>query len=226
MTARPRVSVIVPALNEARRIGDTLARLREPEVREVLVVDGGSGDGTADVARRLADRVISSSPGRARQMNAGARVAAGEVLFFLHADTQVPSGYARAIVQAIDGDAVAGRFDLALDAPGLAFRVIEAAINLRSRCTRVFTGDQGLFVRREVFDELGGYPDVPLLEDLALSIALKRRGKIACLRQRLRTSARRWQDGGVVRTVLLMWRIRALYFVGVSPERLARLYAR
>ncbi|MET0152742.1 MAG: TIGR04283 family arsenosugar biosynthesis glycosyltransferase [Candidatus Binatia bacterium] len=220
-----QISVIVPALNEAATITGTLARLREPEVLEVVVVDGRSEDGTAAIARPLVDRVIEASAGRARQMNAGAGVARGDVLFFLHADTAPPRGFAAAIVAACD-DAIGGRFDVELDAPGLAYRVIEAAINLRSRWSGLFTGDQGLFVRRDVFESLGGYPDLPLLEDLALARAMKKRGRTAALRMRLRTSARRWQRHGVLRTVALMWWIRALYFLGVAPERLARLYPR
>jgi rSAM/selenodomain-associated transferase 2 len=220
-----QISVIVPALNEAATITGTLARLREPEVLEVVVVDGRSEDGTAAIARPLVDRVIEASAGRARRMNAGAGVARGDVLFFLHADTAPPRGFAAAIVAACD-DAIGGRFDVELDAPGLAYRVIEAAINLRSRWSGLFTGDQGLFVRRDVFESLGGYPDLPLLEDLALARAMKKRGRTAALRMCLRTSARRWQRHGVLRTVALMWWIRALYFLGVAPERLARLYPR
>jgi rSAM/selenodomain-associated transferase 2 len=218
-----RVSVIVPTRNEAATIADTLARLREPEVLEVLVVDGESEDATVDLARPLADRVIGASPGRARQMNTGAEIARGEVLLFLHADTKPPRGFAAAIVEAC-GDAIGGRFDVELDAPGLAYRVIAAAINVRSRWSGLFTGDQGLFIRRDVFESLGGYPDQPLLEDLALARAMKRRGPTAALRLRVRTSARRWQRHGVARTVLLMWWIRLLDALGVAPERIARLY--
>jgi rSAM/selenodomain-associated transferase 2 len=218
-----RISVIVPALNEAATIARTLARLREPEVLEIVVVDGRSEDGTAAIARPLADRVIEAPAGRAQQMNAGATIARGEVLFFLHADTVPPQGFAAAIVTAC-GEAIGGRFDVELDAPGLAYRVIGEGINLRSRWSGLFTGDQGLFVRRDVFESLGGYPDQPLLEDLALARAMKRRGRTAALRLRVSTSARRWQRHGVLRTVFLMWWIRALYFFGIAPERIARLY--
>jgi rSAM/selenodomain-associated transferase 2 len=219
----PRISVIVPVRNEAASIANTLAGLREPEVLEILVVDGGSQDGTVELARSLADRVIEAPAGRARQMNAGAAMARGDLLLFLHADSTPPRGFAAAIVEACAG-AIGGRFDVALDASGTAYRVIEAAINLRSRWSGLFTGDQGLFIRRDVFDALGGYPDQPLLEDLALAQAMKRCGRSVALRLRLRTSARRWQRHGVVRTVLLMWWIRALYCLGVAPERIERLY--
>ena len=135
----------------------------------------------------------------------------------------MPRGFAAAIVAACER-AIGGRFDVALDAEGLRFRIIETAINLRSRLSGLFTGDQGLFIRADVFRELGGYPDQPLLEDLALSRAMRRRGRVAALRERLRTSGRRWQRHGTVRTVALMWWIRGLYALGVSPKRLARLY--
>jgi rSAM/selenodomain-associated transferase 2 len=218
-----RISVVVPARNEARSIEATLAPLREPEVLEVIVVDGSSEDETRAIARPLADLVLTGSVGRSAQMNVGAVAARGEILFFLHADTIVPEGFAGAIVAACR-DAIGGRFDVVLDAPGFAFRVIEKAINVRSRWSGVFTGDQGLFIRRAVFEEIGGFPEQALLEDLALSRAMRRRGSVAALRRCLRTSARRWQRYGVARTVLLMWWIRTLYLLGVSPERLARYY--
>jgi len=218
-----RISIVVPVRNEARSIAATLEPLREPQVLEVIVVDGSSEDETREIAAPLADRVLAGPVGRGPQMNAGAAIAQGEILFFLHGDTIVPEGFAAAIVAACR-NAIGGRFDVVLDAPGVAFRVIETAINLRSRWSGVFTGDQGLFIRRDVFESLGGFPDRPLLEDLGLSRAMRRRGPVAALRQRVRTSARRWQRHGIVRTVALMWWIRALHFLGVSPERLARIY--
>jgi rSAM/selenodomain-associated transferase 2 len=218
-----RISVIVPVRNEARSIAATLEPLREPQVLEVIVVDGSSEDETREIANPLADHVLAGPIGRGPQMNAGAAAARGEILFFLHADTIVPEGFAAAIVEACR-DSIGGRFDVALSAPGVVFRVIETAINLRSRWTGIFTGDQGLFIRRDVFESLGGFPEQPLLEDLALSRAMRRRGRVAALRQRLNTSARRWQRHGVVRTVALMWWIRTLYFLGISPDRLARIY--
>jgi rSAM/selenodomain-associated transferase 2 len=223
--APARISIIVPARNEERVIGATLECLREPEVLEVIVADGESEDRTAEVAGSVADRVIRTTAGRARQMNAGAEIASGEILLFLHADTLVPPGFAAAIVAACERDgAIGGRFDVELDARGIGYRIVESGINWRSRWSRLFTGDQGLFIRRELFVRLGGFPDQLLFEDLALARAIKQAGKVAALRLRLRTSARRWQRGGLARTVLLMWWLRALYFLGVPPERLARGY--
>jgi rSAM/selenodomain-associated transferase 2 len=220
------LSVIVPTLDEASAIAATLVAARAPGCGELIVVDGGSGDDTLEIARRLADRVLSAPRGRAAQMNAGARAAAGDVLLFLHADTRLPAGYAGAIGRALaDTGVVGGRFDVRLDAPGLPFRVLERAISARSRLTRVATGDQGMFVRRTVFERLGGFPLLPLMEDLALARALKRAGRVACLRETVLTSARRWQRHGVVRTVVLMWTLRLAYYAGVSPARLARVYA-
>lgn len=220
------ISIVVPVLDEERAIAATLERLREPEVLEVIVVDGGSRDGTCERVAPLVDVLLSSSPGRARQMNEGARVARGEILFFLHADTLVPAGFAAAIARALtDPTCVGGRFDLELDDPRPIHRLIAAMIRWRSRRTRLFTGDQGIFVRRSVFERLGGYPDEPLMEDLALSRALRGTGRIASLHERVVTSSRRWVAGGVLATILTMWTLRSLYALGVPPRILARWYA-
>ena len=189
----------------------------------MIVVDGCSSDGTAAAAAPFADQVIAAPAGRATQMNAGAAAARAEILFFLHADSQVPAGFGRAIVRACE-TAIGGRFDVMLDAAGFAFRMIERGINWRSRASGLFTGDQGLFIRREVFESLGGFPDQPLLEDLALAKAMKRRGPVAALRERITTSARRWERHGVTRTVLLMWWIRERDALGADPAALAKVY--
>jgi rSAM/selenodomain-associated transferase 2 len=221
-----RISIIIPALNEAPNLGATIAACRSALVSEVIVVDGGSTDDSAAIARRYADRVIDGERGRAVQMNAGAAVASGDVLLFLHGDTLLPPGFARAIRDALaDETVIGGRFDLALEPSSPLLWLTATLINLRSRLSGIATGDQALFVRRRAFDELGGYEPIPLMEDLALSIAMKRRGGIARLRQRVVTSSRRWRRNGVVRTILLMWSLRFLYFCGVSPDRLHKLYA-
>lgn len=221
-----RLSVVVPALDEAGQIAATLASARGPGVAEVIVVDGGSGDDTAALARAAGATVLAAERGRARQMNAGAAAATGDVLLFLHADTRLPAGFAVAVADALaDPAVVGGRFDLRLE-PATPFLDLTAAlINLRSRLTRIATGDQALFVRRDVFAALGGFEDLPLMEDVAFSRALKRRGRIACLRERVATSSRRWQRDGPLRTVLLMWWLRFLYWCGVPADRLKQRYA-
>jgi rSAM/selenodomain-associated transferase 2 len=219
------ISVIVPALDEAAGLAGTLMRAREPGVAEIIVVDGGSTDGTPDVARPLADVLLAAPRGRAVQMNAGAAAARGDVLLFLHADTRLPAGFAAAIARALaSADAVGGRFDVALDAPGWIYRTLGRLISERSRLTGVATGDQAIFARRSAFETLGGFAAVPLMEDLDFSRRLKRLGRVVALRETVVTSARRWRRGGLWRTVLLMWALRLAYYAGASPARLARLY--
>lgn len=220
------VSVIVPTLNEERILAATLTRARQPGVHEIIVVDGGSVDATRAVAEPLADRVLSAPQGRAAQMNAGADAARGDVLLFLHADTRVPEGYTVAVAAACaQPGIIGGRFDVNLQPATWLLRLTGQLMNWRSRLSRIATGDQAIFIRREVFEQLGGYASIPLMEDIELSRRMKRAGRIACLRQRVTTSARRWQKHGVVRTILLMWSLRLLYFFGVSAARLQRLYA-
>lgn len=223
------LSIVIPALDEASNLERLLPALtaRCPAA-EIIVVDGGSGDATAAVVRRF-PRVayLESRTGRARQMNAGARAARGDVLLFLHADTALPASAATAVVATLaDPATVGGRFDVRFDSPRRVFRVIAAFMNGRSRLTRICTGDQALFVRRGVFEALGGYPDIPLMEDVEFSRRLKRCGRIRCLRLRVTTSARKWERDGVLRTVLLMWTLRLLHFAGVAPARLHRMYYR
>ncbi|MGB0061376.1 TIGR04283 family arsenosugar biosynthesis glycosyltransferase, partial [Candidatus Binatus sp.] len=178
------------------------------------------------IARPLCDALIVAPRGRARQMNAGARAAHGDTLAFVHADTIVPATFAADIASALSDPAVVGgRFDVQLDASSLPYRIIGAMISLRSRISRTGTGDQAIFVRRGVFDRLGGFPDLELCEDLEFSRRLKRAGRVACLRARVTTSARRWTRDGVARTVVRMWLIRAMYLMGVPPARLKRIYA-
>ena len=186
---------------------------------EVIVVDGGSADGTAELAAPLSDRLLKSEKGRARQMNAGARAASGDALLFLHADTRLPPQADRLVGAALER-ASWGRFDVRIEGRHPLLPVVAAAMNLRSRLSGIATGDQAIFVRREVF---GGFPEIPLMEDIAFSAAMKERP--ACLRDKVVTSGRRWERGGVLRTVLLMWRLRFLYALGVPPTRLARDYA-
>jgi rSAM/selenodomain-associated transferase 2 len=222
-----KLSVVVPMLNEAATIASTLNALRRgARDAEIIVVDGGSTDASVAIARPLCDSLIDASRGRALQMNAGARASHGDALVFVHADTIVPSTFATDIASALSDPAVGGgRFDVVLDAVALPYRIIGAMISIRSRISRTGTGDQAIFVRREVFDRLGGFPEFELCEDLEFSRRLKRAGRIACLRTRVTTSARRWNRDGVVRTVVRMWLIRAMYLMGVPPARLKRMYS-
>lgn len=220
------ISIIVPALNEAGQIAEVLRSAREPGVHEILVVDGGSSDDTVPHATAVADRVLRCPRGRALQMNTGAAAATGGVLLFLHADTRLPSGFATAVRGAIEGGAVGGRFDVVLGGTHRFLPVVARLMNARSRLTGISTGDQAIFVRRDVFVQLGGFARIPLMEDVELTRRLRRVGRLAALRLRVTTSARRWEENGVARTILLMWFLRFAYACGVSPDRLARAYRR
>ncbi len=221
------VSIVVPALDEAANLERLLPDLaaRCPGA-EVIVVDGGSRDGTGAVAQRHpAVRYLESPPGRARQMNAGARAARGNALLFLHADSVLPAGATAAIARALAEPAVVGgRFDVRFTSPRRPFRMIAAFMNWRSRLTRICTGDQGIFVSRSAFEALGGYADIPLMEDVEFTARLKRLGALACLHLRITTSSRKWERDGILRTILLMWALRLLYFCGADPVRLHHWY--
>jgi rSAM/selenodomain-associated transferase 2 len=221
-----KVSVIIPVLNEEKIIGATLREVIILQPHEIIVVDGGSDDRSREICRQAGVQLLNSERGRARQMNNGARRATGDALLFLHADTKLPASATRDITNALsDWKCLGGRFDLELEGRHWMLKVIGALINYRSRATRVGTGDQAIFVRREVFMRIGGYPDMPLMEDIALCRALKRLGGIACLRSRVVTSARRWESDGVWRTIARMWTLKFLYLAGVSPARLKQFYA-
>lgn len=221
-----RISVVIPVLNEEKTIAATLAALIALEPYEVIVVDGGSADRSREISAAFAITVILAGRGRARQMNRGARQAGGDVLLFLHADTRLPASAFADIAAALeDPQYVGGRFDVQLEGRHPMLKVIGAMINRRSRISKVATGDQAIFVRREVFERMGGFPDIALMEDVAFSRALKRRGAIACLRSRVVTSARRWEAEGVWRTMVKMWLLKLLYLAGVSPDWLKQFYA-
>ena len=219
-----RLSVVMPVLDEAAQLGaalEALAPLRAAG-HEVIVVDGGSADGTPEVARPRADRVLEAPRGRARQMNAGAAVAAGDGLVFLHADTRLPPDADRLVADALALCAW-GRFDVRILGRSRGLPMVAFFMNWRSRLTGIATGDQAIFVRRDAF---AGFPEVALMEDIAFSTAMRRRAWPACLRARVDTSGRRWDRSGLWRTIFLMWRLRAAFFFGASPEALARRYAR
>ena len=221
-----RISVILPVLNEEKTISRTLAAVMALHPHEIIVVDGGSADRTRRICVEAGAKVLMTGPGRARQMNRGALDASGDVLLFLHADTRLPASALRDIAAALnDSRYVGGRFDVELDSDRWLLKVVGFMISLRSRLSNVGTGDQAIFVRREILAELGGFPDMPLMEDIAFCRMLRRAGKVACLRSKVVTSARRWEAGGVWRTIFRMWTLKLLYLAGVPPARLKRFYA-
>ena len=226
---RPRLSVIIPVLDEAAALGRRQCELRNlrKAVHELIVVDGGSRDDSLEVSRSFSTTSLVTGAGRARQMNEGARRASGDILLFLHADTRIPEGGAALVGEAMaKKEAVWGRFDVRLSGSHPLFRVVETAMNWRSRLSGIATGDQGIFVRRSVFERLGGFPPIPLMEDVELSRTLRRIRPPICLREPVVTSSRRWQRDGILKTVLLMWSLRLAYSLGVNPARLHRIYYR
>lgn len=221
-----RISVIVPTLNEGAVIDGLLGDLQSLRAagHEVIVVDGGSDDDTCDRAAGSVDRLIRSGRGRARQMNRGSAVARGDWLWFLHADSRLLSPSVAYVRQITASGRPWGRFDVSLDGGETLLRLVEGGMNWRSRLTGIATGDQGIFVRRTLFEQVGGFPALPLMEDIALSHVLCQRARPAALRLRLGTSARRWQRHGIWRTILLMWGLRLAFFFGSDPAKLARWY--
>jgi len=221
-----KISIIIPVLNEAEKLSRILGRLQvfRCQGHEVIVVDGGSTDDSLKFAREAADMVVESAPGRARQMNSGAAVATGNVYLFLHADTMLPDSALQMISAVSNKQPCWGRFDVRLSGDRTVFRIIETMMNLRSRLTSVATGDQAIFIDAGLFDSIGGYPEIALMEDIAISRLLKKQQRAVCLTAKVTTSSRRWEAKGIVRTVLLMWKLRLYYFFGVSPEKLNQLY--
>lgn len=223
----PKLSIVLPVLNESDTICAALRRLAGYHSRdvEVIVADGGSGDDTVELARPLSDRVLVASCGRARQMNAGAAAASGDVLMFLHCDCVLPDDADRLVLDGLARSGAAwGRFNVRIDGHHPLLRVVAAMMNIRSRLTGIATGDQAMFMRRDAFEKAGHFPDIPLMEDIALSTALKRISLPLCLRAQVTTSGRRWEEHGVLRTIILMWRLRLAYFLGADPGALARRY--
>jgi rSAM/selenodomain-associated transferase 2 len=222
-----RLSIVVPTLNEAAGIVaflEALQPLRASGV-EIVLADGGSRDGTVAAATPMVDRVISARRGRASQMNAGAAVCAGDVLLFVHADCTLPEQADHWILNGLASSRRRwGRFDVRLSGAAIMLRVVERAMNLRSRLTGICTGDQGLFVERKLFEESGGFPEIELMEDVAISRNLRKSGPPLCLSVTLVTSSRRWEKNGIWRTIVLMWRLRLAYFLGTEPRRLADIY--
>lgn len=221
-----RLSIIMPVLNEAAGIADTLAALAPLRSRghELIVVDGGSIDATTTLCRVQADVLMSAARGRARQMNAGAQAAQGDVLLFVHADTRLPERADAFVLEALAHGARWGRFDVDISGRSRWLPLVAWMMNWRSRISGIATGDQAIFVRRQLFDQLGGFADQPLMEDVELSRRLRALAPPACLKARALTSGRRWDEHGVWRTVLLMWCLRWRYWRGESPQSLAQAY--
>ena len=219
------VAIVIPVFNERSLIDGLIECLRDAGADEVVFVDGGSSDGTQEILRKSGMQWLQTKAGRALQMNAGAAQYKSDIFLFLHADTPIYSCHISAIKKAMcDEKTVAGRFDVSLTGTHPMLRVIEAMINLRSRLSGISTGDQAMFIRRNIFEQIGGFPEQELMEDVEISKRLKREGYIACLRQEVETSSRRWEENGIFRTVLLMWRLRFRYWLGADPADLKRLY--
>jgi rSAM/selenodomain-associated transferase 2 len=219
-----RISVVIPALNEEAFLAQTLRALAPEGPHEVLVVDGGSTDATCRIAAQGA-RLVRGPRGRAAQMNLGAAQATGDALLFLHADCMVEPGALRAAAQALARCGVAaGCFRMTVTAPGFLYRMIDACATARVRLTGLIYGDQGLFVSRDLFEQLGGFPPLRLMEDVFLSLRLRRRGRVVVVPRRIFVSPRRWQRHGVVRQTLRNWTLTALAAAGVHPDRLASYY--
>ncbi|MFB3083725.1 MAG: TIGR04283 family arsenosugar biosynthesis glycosyltransferase [Gammaproteobacteria bacterium] len=224
-----RLSIVIPTLNQAGEVRKSLSSLQRLRAQhhEVIVVDGGSDDRTQELARSLADYVIQSARGRSRQMNAGAALASGEILIFLHADTQLPEGVDRYLSSVmVRSGRDWGRFDVRLSGSHRLFRLIEWLMNLRSRVTGIATGDQAIFIRRDLFSEIGGFPEIDLMEDIAISRALKHHGPPLCLKACVVASSRRWEQYGIFRTVVKMWYLRMAYMLGADPSKLSQQYDR
>ena len=223
-----RLSIVIPTLNEAKKIDAHLLALQPFRAagQEVIVADGGSCDDTALLAAPLVDYIIVSKRGRGFQMNAGAKQASGDILLFLHSDTKLPATTIYLVREGLSRSGKSwGRFNVRLSGSHPMLRVIEYMMNLRSRLTGIATGDQAIFVRREAFQTIGGFESIPLMEDIALSYGLKRAfGRPLCITVPVITSSRLWEHEGILRTMLLMWRLRLAYFFGVSPHQLVKDY--
>ena len=224
-TPNLKISIIIPVLNEANTIAPVISTARNAENVEIIVADGGSSDGTVEIAQSLGVRVISTAPGRSTQMNAGAIAATGDILLFLHADTHLPRGYDSAARQALaKPSSVGGAFELKIDARRLCLRLVEIGVNCRSHFFQMPYGDQAIFLLSATFDKIGGFPDLPLMEDFEFVRRLKKQGRIEIVPQPVLTSARRWQQVGVLKTTIINQIVIIAYFLGVSPNRLGEWY--
>lgn len=225
MAKSRKISIIIPILNEAKILEKTLSQL-QPELghHELIIVDGGSTDGSIRIAAKYG-KVLTSARGRSRQLNTGAAAATGDILLFLHADTWLEQGALRAVEAALSSGYIGGGFRQKIDGKSILYRMIETAGDIRGKYLKVFYGDSGIFLARADFEKIGGFPDVPILEDMKFSKGLGQLGKTTLVTPYIHISARRWETRGILRTTLNNWLITLLYFLGISPEKLARLYS-
>jgi len=221
----PSVAVVIPVYNEAEILPNVLPTVQALTVSELCFVDGGSEDETRHILAASGVKYMQSLAGRAVQMNAGSNACKSDIILFIHADTILSQSHIEAIKECMqDENVVGGHFDVQLSGIHWMFRVIEWMMNFRSCLTGISTGDQCQFVRRSAFEKMGGFPEQALMEDIELSKRLKRLGKMVCVHEKVITSSRRWQKHGISRTILLMWKLRILYFFGVKPNKLANIY--
>ena len=220
-----KLSVIIPVLNEEKTIAQTLEHLQKTAV-EIIIVDGGSTDNTVEIAQNMGIKtILSPEPGRSNQMNTGAKYAIGKVLLFLHADTKLPHNYLQYIEESLEkSNTIAGAFLLKIESQNPLLRIVEKGVNARSRLLQMPYGDQGIFLKKETFETIGGFPDIPLMEDFQLMLTLKKQGKIRLAKAPVITSARRWEKLGVIKTTLINQKVILGYFLGVSPEKLKQWY--
>ncbi len=220
------ISIIIPVLNEEKNISSALENIERLDgEKEIIVVDGGSIDKSVGIVRKKGIVLLSSQKGRGCQMNRGAEIAKGETLLFLHADTKLPDNAILKIDKVMKAsEIIGGRFDVRFDEDRFIFRLIAFLMNWRSSLTGIFTGDQAIFIRKNVFKNIGGYSEIPLMEDIELSKKMKLAGRAVCLEDNVITSARKWKEEGVIKTILLMWFLRFLYFLKISPIVLSKIY--
>lgn len=226
------ISVIIPTYNEESTLSATINSVRQSASAadnfQIIVTDGGSTDKTIEIAKNERCQIVNSKKGRGNQLNAGAQAADGNILLFLHADTYLPDSFDVLVKNAINSNAGFynwGRFNIKLSGNHIFFRLIETMISLRSRVTGIATGDQAIFLERKLFEKISGYKDIPLMEDIELTKRLRRISAPICLSNTVITSSRRWENDGIVRTILLMWLLRGLYFIGVNPTTLQKYYS-
>ena len=224
MAMSQKISIIIPVLNEAKILEKTLSQLQsELGHHELIIVDGGSTDGSVHIAEKYG-KVVTCARGRAKQLNAGAAAASGDILIFLHADIWLESGALAAVETALSSGYVGGGFRQKIDGKNILYRAIEIAGNIRGNCLKVFYGDSGIFLTRADFEKIGGFPEIPILEEMEFSRNMRKLGKTTLVIPHIHISARRWETKGIVRTTVNNWLITLLYFLKFSPEQLAKLY--